>query len=668
MEGGGHLLALKVMRVSRPSLPGQWKPSADSPSHFDVHNANSVTSMDQRMPEKSQTPSTVRDFSALSQLLSLPSTFGSISLGETFTSCLCVTNSTRYEIEGVYIRVEMQSAATKSVVLELGGPEYRLAPSASLEGVVSSEIKELGQHTLSCIVHYRVPAGLRPPAPSDDPSDPRAQLFRKHYRFPVTNPFSVKTKVHLPKSPTALLCRSERAKVFLEVHIQNLTQSPMWFERLDFRPVDGWTSTEQNTFNDTGVLIDRNPIYGPGAMVQPQDTFQYVYTLIPSTIPRFPMKEVPGSVIPLGRLDVAWRTTFGEPGRLLTSMLSRKVPLPVVQPAPSALPPHVQRAISYTPRPQSPSVAPSSPSSSSRPSSPVPYKSRQPNRPQTPVQASNPPATALLPTDIEVDLVVDQLQTESNIAIYRPFVIHLTASVAAFVPPNRNRILVLAVQHIVYSRNPSSRADMSPGGKRIVHQSQGSVGTHSPSPSVPSTPRVLSADIHQTLAESPRKHQRKRQQLSHIHISLPSPHVDRSSPSAPKPIGTGEVEFLGSSLVRLAPFVLTAECEAIGPEQNAGSGTNPPHDPKRFQSRQLEVEYFPTRVGHANVGGLRLLLLSDKEEEMDGSKKGDDPLGNSNRSVSVQENMSWKTRRDTPVARNLQEWPTLAEIYVAPST
>lgn len=266
-------------------------------------------------------PSTVRDFHALSPNLSLPTSFGSISLGETFASCLCVTNQTKHEIEGVHLRVEMQSASSKVVLLELGGPDHKLDSSGgTLEGVVQSDIKELGQHTLTCIVHYRCPPGIRPPAPSDDPSDPRAQLFRKHYRFPVTNPFSVKTKVHTPKSPTALMSRMERERVFLEVHIQNLTQEPLWFERLDFRPVDGWTAVDSNTLDPSTSSPRSRTFYGPGSLVQPQDTFQYVYILSPADVPSFPSKPPPGSVVPLGRLDMAWRSTFGEPGRLLTSV------------------------------------------------------------------------------------------------------------------------------------------------------------------------------------------------------------------------------------------------------------------------------------------------------------------------------------------------------------
>lgn len=137
----------------------------------------------------------------------------------------------------------------------------------------------------------------------------------------VTNPLSVKTKVHTPRSPSALLSRSEREKTFLEVHIQNLTQEPMWFERMLFEPAQGWQVEDANvlpiTENETGT---QSLFTGSQALMQPQDIRQYMYILAATTLPTFAVQHAPGSVIPLGRLDISWRSSFGEPGRLLTSV------------------------------------------------------------------------------------------------------------------------------------------------------------------------------------------------------------------------------------------------------------------------------------------------------------------------------------------------------------
>ena len=133
----------------------------------------------------------------------------------------------------------------------------------------------------------------------------------------MTNPLSVKTKVHLPRSPSALLSGSEREKVFLEVHIQNLTQDALWFQRIGFECADGWNVEDINT---TGSGSQDGLSTGDNALIQPQDMRQYIYILAPKVVPDFPVTHTPGSVIPLGRLDIAWRSSFGEPGRLLTSV------------------------------------------------------------------------------------------------------------------------------------------------------------------------------------------------------------------------------------------------------------------------------------------------------------------------------------------------------------
>ena len=136
----------------------------------------------------------------------------------------------------------------------------------------------------------------------------------------MTNPLSVKTKVHLPRSPSALLSRDEREKVFLEVHIQNLTQDALWFQRIGFECVDGWDVEDINT---TGVSSQDGLFLDDNALMQPQDMRQYIYILAPKVLPDLPVTHPPGSVISLGRLDIAWRSSFGEPGRLLTSVRER---------------------------------------------------------------------------------------------------------------------------------------------------------------------------------------------------------------------------------------------------------------------------------------------------------------------------------------------------------
>jgi hypothetical protein len=59
---------------------------------------------------------------------------------------------------------------------------------------------------------------------------------------------------------------------------------------------------------------------GSMSLMQPQDIRQYIYILQPVASPGSPVIHEPGTIIPLGRLDLSWRSAFGEPGRLLTSV------------------------------------------------------------------------------------------------------------------------------------------------------------------------------------------------------------------------------------------------------------------------------------------------------------------------------------------------------------
>lgn len=93
----------------------------------------------------------------------------------------------------------------------------------------------------------------------------------------------------------------------------------MWFERMEFECAEGWSVVDANTTDDDK---DRRLFSGSMALMQPQAIRQYIYILTPTSSSSFSVIQAAGSVIPLGRLDISWRSQFGEPGRLLTSVRS----------------------------------------------------------------------------------------------------------------------------------------------------------------------------------------------------------------------------------------------------------------------------------------------------------------------------------------------------------
>ncbi|KAF8589957.1 DUF974-domain-containing protein [Ramaria rubella] len=655
MDAPGHLLSLKVMRVSRPTLASSWQPFFTSSPSFSAHATDSLLSLQGKEPLPGH-PKTLRDLTHASQLLTLPSTFGAIQLGETFTSCLCVNNDAAVEVEGVSLRIEMQTATNKVLLAEVGGPGQRLNTTDVLEAIVSHEMKELGQHVLACYVSYRLPSSVRfSQGPTGDSVDPTLQTFRKYYKFVATNPLNVKTKVHVPRSPTALLSRIEREKVFLEIHVQNLTQEPMWFERMRFECVDGWEVVDGNI----SQLDGKNLFLGAIAIMQPQDIRQYVYILTPKSAPSFPVVHTPGTIIPLGRLDLAWRSSFGEPGRLLTSLLTRRIPIPA-QIAPSAIPPHLQPA---RPRsPQQPFSRPTSP-----PGSPTPFKPRPPShqaRPGSPASFTPPsPAPSALP-DLEVDLVVRSIP-HSDIALEQPFKVTFELTVSGILPtPGKTRYLHLMVQHLQPARISSlppirGSTPTLPIGNSSPRPSLDiqSPGPHPPESASPTmSPRRgtfnFTIGLAQALNESPVTN------MTTESVALPEDVESRRSSTAmpsrttlirlPSPLSSSarpqSVLALGTSVLSLPPFLLSQPQPA----------TPTPDAPTRSivgrgeSTREFECMFVPMRKGFATVGGLRVLLIEDREVE-DANSQDDVVL----------------ISHINAEAKILREWDIVGEIWVA---
>lgn len=534
-------------------------------------------------------PKTLRDLSHGLELLSLPATFGAIQLGETFSSCLCVNNEAKFDVQFISLRVEIQTATSKLVLRDIDDSQV-LQPGELLETVVTHEMKEIGQHVLCCSVSYRL--GHRQ----------EAHTLRKYYKFMVTNPLSVRTKVHVPRSASAVSSFVEREKIFLEVHIQNLTQEPLWIEQLQFLPMDGWKVLDDGSF--------------PGSLtiLQSQDITQFVFTLFPVTVSLLPTAHAPGSTIPLGRLDIAWRSSMGEPGRLLTSVLTRRIP-PALSQTPTAIPSHLQH------RPHSPLSRSSTPPLSLGP--PMPFKTRplsqQTNiRPQSPSQAL--PAIAASIIDLEVDLVVHDLAT-AKMKVGQPFEIEFQLTLAGPMPESGSkRLIQVAVQHIT----PSLTArDPNLG----------------PSHNTPSSPRVSMDSLTRPLIVRPsneieNQYSPIRKLLDGTHSCFPPPFSSTSASSSLMP--------LGSSIVRLPLLRLSHSPDDTGRAQTATTF-------KRDSVKTLfRYQFVALRKGFGSLGSLRVFAVEDRiirEDEEELPLLSDPP-------------------RDNNVVRQLKEWDIISDVWV----
>ncbi|KAG1730591.1 DUF974-domain-containing protein [Suillus lakei] len=629
MDAQGHLLSLKVMRVSRPSLASAWQPFYSSSPSFSAHSTASILSLQGKTPLPGH-PKTLRDLTQASEFLTLPASFGVIQLGETFSSCICINNETNIDIEGVSVRVEIQTANSKILVAELGGPGFKLAVGDSLEYVAHHEVKELGHHVLACVVSYHLPPSYRHAPGASDPSN--EATFRKFYKFAVTNPLSVKTKVHTPRSPSALISLSEREKVFLEVHIQNMTQDAMWFERMEFECAEGWSVADANTMPSAEDNKDQRLFSGSMALMQPQAIRQYIYILTPPSSSSFPAVHPAGSAIPLGRLDISWRSQFGEPGRLLTSMLSRRfpgppAPNPTTAPAPplqhpvSALPPYLQRTVPSAPsspaRPRSPQLPPSRPSSPTpapyRPGSP--FRTRPmsgPSRPQSPAAGSIPTMSiapnqqqqaSLVPaliSGVEVDIIINHIPRES-IAVERPFKIAFTATISAALPKakGKQRVISLAVQHLQYPRSTAIAYPEPFQATETISSRFSSLGLTSATSTLITpmqSPNMASENL---LVLSPER------MLARGGPILPPPYFEFADEE--KRAKLKGCVFVGSSTQFLNPITLTNPSHASHHEDLSEDDVE-----KVEGSQEFELTFLPVQTGFVRAGGLRILLVRDE--------------------------------------------------------
>merc|ERR1719273_1399286 len=66
-------------------------------------------------------------------------------------------------------------------------------------------------------------------------------------------------------------------------------------------------------------------VFGKYNYLQPQDSRQYLFCLTPRSDLKLNYKQLKGATN-IGKLDIIWRSNFGEKGRLQTSQLQRLAP------------------------------------------------------------------------------------------------------------------------------------------------------------------------------------------------------------------------------------------------------------------------------------------------------------------------------------------------------
>lgn len=262
--------------------------------------------------------------------LTLPSTFGTAYVGESFSCILSLNNelpeTSEKHIVSVKLAAEMQTPSqTKPLDFSPsfdGLADSGLARSgekgAHVQSTLGFDLREEGTHILCVNISYT--ESTIPQTTADDEATNkvatggRVRLLRKLYNFNVGPCLSVRTKA-TTLSPTIKSAGSALGERFLlECQLENLADDVITMERLIFEP--------RAPFNSKSLNWDAEHVDVP--VLAPREVTQVAFLIVEDD-GALAKKEVTkdGRAI-LGVLTIHWRSAIGCLGVLSTGWLSSR--------------------------------------------------------------------------------------------------------------------------------------------------------------------------------------------------------------------------------------------------------------------------------------------------------------------------------------------------------
>lgn len=344
-----HSLSLKVLRLSRPSLSHQYPlPLSSKASDVDGFHISPLAAL--TVPYTSDDLDLEKDTAfTLTPALTLPSSFASAYVGETFACTLSANNELSADSEktigNVKITADMQSPSNPSgapltvegdASLEESATEARevkdgadLPPAGSLQRIIRLDLKEEGSHILAVTVTYtesqiasgqgsKGEDGRRSPAVMGA----RVRTFRKLYQFVAQQLLSVRTKtgevgVHTSSEEKGV-GESRPSKYVLEAQLENMGEGTVCLEEVSINAKEPFESTSLNWDMPSPNETAKAPL------LSPRDVVQVAFLL-----QRKPGSEEEETLANdgrkvLGQLSIQWRGHMGDKGSLSTGWLTAK--------------------------------------------------------------------------------------------------------------------------------------------------------------------------------------------------------------------------------------------------------------------------------------------------------------------------------------------------------
>lgn len=83
-----------------------------------------------------------------------------------------------------FLQAELESTRARAALYDNGAHTVVLQPGARHDFIIRHDVKDVGQHTLTCSAAYTLPDGER-------------RMLPQNFKFSSSNPLSVRTKVRL---------------------------------------------------------------------------------------------------------------------------------------------------------------------------------------------------------------------------------------------------------------------------------------------------------------------------------------------------------------------------------------------------------------------------------------------------------------------------------------
>ena len=258
--------------------------------------------------------------------LTLPPSFGSAYVGETFSCTLCANNELETDADKIITSIkmvaEMQAPSVKVplelIPLEEDSTPLKFESGDSLQKIVRYELREEGNHILAVSVSYSETIL----SSEKSAASGRARTFRKLYQFAAQPCLSVRTKVSnvLTENIGGGKFGIEKGEHFaLEAQLENLADGTITLEKVTFSPKPFFSST---SLNWDVIRPGLESVQGP--ILCPRDITQVAFLMTPTEKPlgSRPAREVTkdGRII-MGQLHIHWRTAMGDHGYLSTGWL-----------------------------------------------------------------------------------------------------------------------------------------------------------------------------------------------------------------------------------------------------------------------------------------------------------------------------------------------------------